>query len=136
MDFHLDLNGMLKVTATEKITGLVKTVVLDTRGQHLLDLKAARANLSSYYDAITGESAEEGDADGEDSDLDQQSLLATAKSLRQRAESLLGKGLSDDDAGEIRRLLDLIGTAIGSQDWSSLGKHSDALGDVLFYLED
>lgn len=136
VDFHLDLNGMLKVTATEKITGLVKTVVLDTRGQHLLDLKAARANLSSYYDAITGESAEESDADEEDSDLDQRSLLATAKSLRQRAESLLGKGLSDDDTGEIRRLLDLIGTAIGSQDWSSLGKHSDALGDVLFYLED
>jgi molecular chaperone DnaK len=140
VEFHLDLNGMLKVTATEKSTRLAKTVVLDTRGQHLLDLKAARANLESYYDAIAGDSAEEDGhfdgADEEDSDLNQASLLATAKSLQQRAELLLDKGVSDDDAGEIRRLLDLIGTAIASQEWSQLSKHSDALGDVLFYLED
>ncbi|WP_050024383.1 Hsp70 family protein [Verrucomicrobium sp. BvORR034] len=140
VEFHLDLNGMLKVTATEKSTRLAKTVVLDTRGQHLLDLKAARANLESYYDAIAGDSAEEDGhfdgADEEDSDLNQASLLATAKSLQQRAELLLDKGVSDDDAGEIRRLLDLIGTAITGQEWSLLSKHSDALGDVLFYLED
>ena len=32
INFNLDLNGMLKVTATEKETGFKKTVTLDTRG--------------------------------------------------------------------------------------------------------
>lgn len=140
VEFHLDLNGMLKVTATEKITGLAKSVVLDTRGQHLLDLKAARANLASLYDE-DAEGSEEDDAmpRGEDDShgpADREQLLATAKSLRQRSEALLGNGVSADDAGEIRRLLEEIGTSIRGQDWSALSTHSDALGDVLFYLED
>src|ERR1700722_3537322 len=46
INFNLDLNGMLKVTATEKETGLNKTVTLDTRSvRSSLDLKEARENI-------------------------------------------------------------------------------------------
>jgi molecular chaperone DnaK len=140
VDFHLDLNGMLRVTATEKSTRLVKSVVLDTRGQHLLDLKAARANLSSLYDEDAEVSDEQdlsfSEAEEVGRDVDHETLLATAKSLRQRSEALLSKGVSEDDTAEIQGLLNHIGAAVRNKEWGELSKHSDALGDVLFYLED
>ena len=49
--FNLDLNGMLKVTATEKETGLQKTVTLDTLGaRSTLELEEARKNIQSLVE--------------------------------------------------------------------------------------
>lgn len=125
--FDLDLNGMLKVTATERATGLSKTVAMDTRGKSVLDFEAARRNVASL---VREEPPEEGAA------ADSKALLASAKDLRKRADVLLGRKISESDAAEIRRLVEESGRAISERDWQGLSDRNDSLADLLFYLED
>ena len=124
-----DLNGMLKVTATEKATGLAKTVTMDTRGAHSLDLDEARRNIA----ALVGE-PDPAAAPAAPDTSQRQAQLATAKDLRKRAEVLLQKNISPEDAGEVRKLLQHSAEALSAgADLTSL---NEALSDLLFYLED
>jgi molecular chaperone DnaK len=160
---------MLTVTATEKCTGLAKSVTIDTAGQHRLNLDAARTNLAALFEEQDAAAAEArgddprfgGDDDGfidlEDEDEDDSEnedderepaatgpaapgegakLLASAKSLRHRAEKLLATGLPDADAAAIRETLAAVSPAIETRDWAVLRQQLDALSDLLFYLED
>jgi molecular chaperone DnaK len=187
VQFQIDLSGLLTVTATEKLTGLAKSVTIDTAGQHRLNLDAARTNLAALFEQQDAADAEawsarresdlddeddddfddEDDQDGkDDSDLDDDdgiidideveprpapvvggaarpkrdqaaaSLLASAKSLRNRAEKLLEQGVADADAAAIRANLAAVSPAIEARDWSGLREQLDALSDLLFYLED
>ncbi len=143
--FDLDLNGLLKVTATEKATGLAKSITLDTRGQHTVNLDEARRNIASLVGPY-GPGAAEGApelatdllAEGEIAQpvADSQQLLNTAKDLRKRGEALLQKTVSAEDAQEIRELIHQSATAIKDGDWPALAARNDSLSDVLFYLED
>lgn len=139
--FDLDLNGMLKVTATEKATGLAKSVSLDTRGEHILNLDQARRNIASLVGEGDAESgADAADApDGpevEDLEADPADLLNSAKDLRKRGEALLTKNLSEDDAKEIRELLQRVSAAITAKEWDQLEETVNTLSDLIFYLED
>jgi molecular chaperone DnaK len=127
--FDLDLSGMLKVTATEKTTGLVKTVTMDTRGARTLDLEQARRNIAS----LAGES-ESAPGGVPEPPSDRPAQLAAAKGLRNRAEALLQKNISPDDAAELRKLLHDSAEAISAG--VDLAGLNEALGDLLFYLED
>ncbi len=132
--FDLDLNGMLKVTATEKVTGLAKTVTMDTRGKAGLNVEAARRNIAS----LVGEpGVEEGEtAPAEDLEKNSAELLATAKDLRKRGEALLQKNVSAEDAAEIRELIHQSAEAIKERDWALLAESNKTLSDLLFYMED
>jgi molecular chaperone DnaK len=127
LHFDFDLNGMLKVTATEKATGLSKTVAMDTRGKTAFDVSAARRNVA----ALVGEEPP-AQADAADSE----SLLASAKDLRKRADALLAKNIGEGDAGEIRRLAGESAAAISTRRWQELARLNASLSDLLFYLED
>jgi molecular chaperone DnaK len=136
VNFNLDLNGMLTVTATERLTGLTKAVTLDTRGSRsTLDLAAARRNIQSLV-----QGTEEGEplalASGEADAGDHQEALGTAKDLRKRGDALLAKGIGAEDAAEIRELLKQAAEAVKAHDWAKLGTLNDSLSDLLFYLED
>jgi molecular chaperone DnaK len=138
--FDLDLNGILKVTATEKVTGLAKTVALDTKGQHLLNLDEARRNIASLVgepgaEGVPAEEAVAGNGHGE-SQADEEELLTSAKELRKRAEALLQKSIGEDDANEIRELIHASAVAIKDKDWNTLKEKNEAISDLLFYLED
>lgn len=51
LNLELDLSGMLKVTATEKKTGLSRSVVMDTRASSArLDLDQARRNVAELLE--------------------------------------------------------------------------------------
>ena len=63
-------------------------------------------------------------------------LLATAKSLRQRAEGLLSRGLAPNDARDIAANLEASASAIIMRRWPELQALTETLSDVLFYLED
>jgi molecular chaperone DnaK len=134
--FELDLNGMLKVTATEKGTGLAKTVTLDTRQQaRALNLEEARRNVAQLVRADSpapppGAPAPEAQPDAP------ADLLTTAKDLRKRGEALLQKNLSPDDAEEIRLLIHSSAAAITERNWPALRERNDTLSDLVFYLED
>jgi molecular chaperone DnaK len=154
VEFQIDLNGLLKVTATEKHTGLAKTAVIDTAGHHRLNLDAARTNLAALFDEADSPQPWDKDSDdGLDFDADSGAntvplqlvdskpaapagLLAAAKSLRRRAEDLLERGVAESDAQDIRARLGEISSAVQSSDWPGLTTQTDQLSDVLFYLED
>jgi len=142
VEFAIDLNGLLNVTATEKSTGLAKSVAIDTAGHHRINLDVARTNLAALFeegDAEPGAEEEEPTPDPAPAHAGQEApsgLLASAKSLRLRAEALLERGVSDSDAAEIRRLLDSSSASVTSRDWPALKDADDKLSDVLFYLED
>jgi len=131
--FDLDLNGMLKVTAAEKITGLAKTVTLDTRGAYALDLDQARRNVAELVGEPVDDSAAPA-ASAADETADRQTQLATARDLRKRAEILLQKNISPADAAELRKLLDEGAESIGQR--ADLTGINDALSDLIYYLED
>jgi molecular chaperone DnaK len=137
--FDLDLNGMLKVTATEKSTGLGKTVTMDTRGKHVLDVDEARRNIASLVgqaqDAEVG-GPPDAPARFEPEGAVPEILLSTAKDLRKRGELLLGRNINAEDAEEVRGLIHASAEAITARDWASLSQKNDTLSDLLFYLED
>lgn len=137
--FDLDLNGMLKVTATEKNTGLAKSVTLDTKGQHIVNVDEARRNIASLVGEPGDDATDDGETGSDDSDDDApdvEALLGTAKDLRKRGEALLLKNPNESDAAEVRDLIHQSAVAIKDGDWDALEEKNDALSDLLFYLED
>jgi len=136
--FDLDLNGIIRVTATEKATGLAKTVSLDTRGLHALNVDEARRNIASLVAPAEPPSAtaQPPPTDSQSPQADTQALLNTAKDLRKRGEALLEKNLSPEDAEEIRQLVHQSAQAISEGQWATLAQRNDKLSDLLFYLED
>jgi len=143
IEFQIDLNGMLHASATEKSTGLSKSLTIDTKGQHRINLDAARINLAALF---------EDDSDFEDQNDEapapvlplmnptesstSREILASAKNLRQRAMKALEGPISETDAKSIREILESVSSAISNADWESLQTHQDKLSDILFYLED
>jgi molecular chaperone DnaK len=135
VNLNLDLNGMLKVTAIEKETGLNKTVTLDTRGaQSNFELDEARRNIRSLVEEPAENTEVEVEA-GAGPVVDQD-LLRTAKDLRKRAEALLQTGVSEEDASEIRDLLKQSAEAVKTHEREKLSELNDRLSDIIFYLED
>lgn len=151
--FSLDLSGLLKVTALEKLTGLSKSVTMDINEKGAaFDIESARANI----EGLLGLDGSPDDGDGNDDDGEgapagdraaagkdtaaggpaDKPLLAEAKELRQRAEALLATELKEEDATDVREHLQQSGDAIKSGDWQKLREHTDALSDLVFYLED
>ncbi|MBD3242637.1 MAG: Hsp70 family protein [Chitinivibrionales bacterium] len=130
LNLALDLNGMLKVTATEKKTGLSKSVVMDTKATNArLDLEQAQRNVAELLEPGGG-------ADGEiAAPLQRNEQVAKARELRQRAEQLV-ETVNDEDADELRALLQQTREAIARNDWDRLVELNDSLTDMLFYLED
>jgi molecular chaperone DnaK len=136
VNFNLDLNGMLKVTATEKRTGLTKVVTLDTRGaRSTLDFAEARRNIHAL---VSAPEAEEPDALTvvEPETGHPQDALRTAKELRKRGDALLARGIGPEDTTEISALLQQSAEAVKAHDWPKLAKLNESLSDLLFYLED
>ena len=150
--YDLDLNGILKVTALEKSTGLSKTVTLDTRSVKALDMTHARKNLAELFEAeheghhhdedeeedLTGDVGDVIEAEVVESSDDEASrpLLATARDLRERAQALLVKGVAGEEITEIKDLMHNSAKAIRGRDWTTLRKANETLGDLVFYLED
>ncbi len=144
LNLDLDINGILKVTAIEKRTGLSKVVTMDTKNiKPHLDIEQAQKNIASLL--IDKSESDEEFEEEEISDVnfkiiegegtDKQPLLAKAKDLRKRAEKLLSS-IGEEDAQEIRDLLDKSREAINAGDTKRLAEINTSLEDMIFYLED
>ena len=131
LNLELDLNGVLKVTATEKATGLSKTVIMETgrkaaTGNNQTSNGAAN-DLSSYYSEME-------DASYDDID-EKETLLSQARLLRRRAEKLLSGDINSEDARELRDLLDKLREAITAGEEGIIDECNTSLEYLLFYLE-
>lgn len=120
--FDLDLDGILHVTATEKATGLEKSVQINNAVGRMdrEALTAARSNVISLF----GESQTDHD----------DSVLQQAQALITRAEVLLDQ-VGEEDREELAVLLETARKALAKKDSGALLEPIEALTDILYYLD-
>ncbi len=129
LNLSLDLNGILEVTAQEKLSGLSKTVRMETQGVETgFDPAGIRRDMSSLL-------AGEGDHMASEVSEDGRQVLADAKELRRRARDLLAQ-VDDVDAEELKSLIEESRKAVVDGDREKLTGLNESLSDMLFYLED
>ena len=138
----LDLSGLLKVTAMEKLTGLSKTVAMDIHEKNgSFDLESARTNMQgllrdSAPDSTSPTQQAPPAPERTTASAAHEALLSEAKDLRQRAEALLAGNLTPEDAADVREHLLGSAASISAENWKKLRSHTEALSDLVFYLED
>lgn len=141
--FELDLNGMLKVTASERDTGLSKEVVIDNaltrfRAESTTAAKMRLAEIFTDYDETAddddaidlGSSAVGHDESGADTPQFPQAIDTLAKARRLLAQA------HQDDADEMRTLINQLTEAIAAGEVQQVQQISGQLDDLVFYLQD
>jgi molecular chaperone DnaK len=151
VQLDLTLDGVLRVSARERLTGTQKQVTIETAlakfqreekalAKERLDRLWSEQDDEEVLDEAFTEDAEE------DVPLLQMPNLAPgprdghretvqAKALLEKAQRLLAKA-SEEDKAEVETLMQAVESAMGAQDWAGVKAASDRLADTLFYLED
>ena len=131
--FELNLDGILKVSAQERETGLAKEITIDNAITRFR--AASRTEAKQRLAAMFGESPPEeetelaGEAAGDEPAFERaRQTLSTARRLVAQAPAA--------DADEMRELIDRINRAIESDDAASANAVAEQLDDLLFYLQD
>ena len=133
IQFALDLNGIMQVTAREKKTGLEKSIRIDnvlTQFQEG-ELETARSRISALF--AHGEMLE-GPAAGAAAGATEHQRTAQARALVEKAERLLDRA-TEDDREEMINLIEAIKDALAVDDFAALAGPMAELSDLLFYLE-
>jgi molecular chaperone DnaK len=163
VQLDLTLDGVLKVSAREKATGLVKHITIDNAlarfEREERDTATARLEQlwrDNFPEEPEGEE-ELGPDDVESERLDGVELsgdgasasmpmldagpregqreAVQARALLEKAERLREKAAAEDQA-ELDRLMQNVKATLEDRNWTALATASNALADVLFYLED
>ena len=139
----LDLDGILRVTATEKATGLSKEVALENALNKLDDaqLEKSRREVAALFtptppdaeeedgdeadESAAGEAGEDNVAAGASNDL--ADLLTRVARARPKMDAT--------DQADTDRLLSRLSEACGTADADAVTKVVEELQDILFYLE-
>ena len=139
----LDLDGILRVTATEKRTGLAKHITIEGATTALSEEEIAQArrrtaelfgdededDLDVDDTVLEGEFSEAGDG------RDQRVQISEARALLERSRRLLDK-MTAEDREEAITLHEQLEAAMSAQDWDQLREASTDLADLLFYVEE
>ena len=147
----LDLDGILKVAAIEKRTGLSKQITIEgattamsedeidqarLRMQQLLQ-EEIQAGVASQQEIDSAEPRLQSEA-GQVETLEDQSLreqVFEAGRLLERSRRLLEK-MTPEDCEEAIGLHEQIEEALRVQTWDRLQTATDELADLLFYVEE
>jgi molecular chaperone DnaK len=144
VQLDLNLDGMLKVSARERATGLQKQVVIENA---LARYEAEeRDEARERLEELWGEEDEEAAAplsEGAEEELpslvpgprEGQREAVQARALLEKAERLLEK-VQPEDRAEVERLMERVRTALTDRQWDKVTAASNELADTLFYLED
>lgn len=134
LQFALDLNGIMQVSAREKNTGLEKSIRIDNVLSRFQEgeLETARARISALFGG-EGEAAQSPVAPAGAVATEHQ-LTAQARALVEKAERLLDSA-AEDDREEMVNLMETIKDALAAGDFAELSEPMAALSDILFYLE-
>jgi molecular chaperone DnaK len=157
VQLDLTLDGVLKVSAREKATGLQKHITIENALARFErdEREAASARLEEMWqrsfdeeDFDSDECDEEGDflepaEDGVASTIpmldagprEGQREAVQARALIEKAERLRDKA-APEDRSDLDHLMQNVRVALQDRNWNSLETASNALTDVLFYLED
>jgi molecular chaperone DnaK len=149
VQLDLNLDGMLKVSAREKATGLQKQITIDNALARFEreEREDARQRLERLWNEAEEEleGTENGELEDEEEPGEIPSLVpgpregqreaVQARALLEKAERLLER-VVPEDRGEIERLCANVRTALTDRKWDKLTQACNELADVLFYLED
>jgi molecular chaperone DnaK len=143
VQLDLNLDGLLKVSARERATGLQKQVTIENAlaRYEREELDDARERLSELWgDLGPGEGPTE--ETGEPDELpalvpgprEGQREAVQARALLEKAERLMQR-VPPDDRSDVERLMQNVRTALDDRQWERVTKASNELADTLFYLE-
>lgn len=149
----LDLDGILKVTATEKRTGLAKQITIEgaTTAMSEADMAQARRRMQELFGEGESPYDEEEEAESDtidleasafsvetsstDADRDRRVQISEARALLERSRRLLDR-MTPEDREEAIDLHEQIEEALQSGPASSLQEAMTTLADLLFYVEE
>jgi molecular chaperone DnaK len=145
VQLDLNLDGMLKVSARERATGLQKQVTIENALARFEreESALARDRLDQLWEAAEDAYAEE-PTDGEEDTAAPELLPAPregqreavqARALLEKSERMLER-VQPEDRAEIERLMERVRTALTDRQWDKVTAACNELADILFYLED
>jgi molecular chaperone DnaK len=156
VQLDLNLDGILKVSARERATGLQKQIVIENALARFEreERDQARERLEQLWALPGGVEDDEDDYEDEDDETigstaptedETPSLVAgpregqreavQARALLEKAERLLERTQPEDRA-EVERLMTRVRTTLTDRQWDKLTTACNELADTLFYLED
>jgi molecular chaperone DnaK len=146
----LDMNGILKVTATERATGLAKHVVIDSAVERFLKRHRTDAidRLETVFSAVVPPrpaclSPDRPDVDDVEFEPDAdegvapslRDAIAIAQAITAKANRILPDA-NAEDAKELQAMLDDLQSAIESESEQKVRAILREVEDLVFYLED
>jgi molecular chaperone DnaK len=145
----LDLDGILKVTATERLTGLARHVTIDNAMERFR--KRQRTDAVDRLEAIfeTAEQTHElesvigsdSDAGADDGAPAEEALSPALRQVIAAAEELIAKaervraGANPDDAAELGAMLADLRAALSRRSEDEIRRIMPEVEDLVFYLE-
>lgn len=146
VQLDLNLDGMLKVSAREKATGLQKQVTIENALAKFENAEqdSARERLDNLWEeSMESEFWDGGHQPGDGDALpvlvpgprEGQREAVQARALLEKAERLLANA-SPEDRTEVGKLMERVRITLADRQWDKLSTASNELADVLFYLED
>jgi len=127
----LDLNGMLKVTAREKKTGLEKQIVIDNAMSRFEDTEMAAA--ARRLRVLFG--AEESQEEESESLSAEEAAAEPALDVLRRARAMLPE-IPPEDRDEVIGLIERIDDAMKNGDGDQARDTARELEEILFFLEE
>jgi molecular chaperone DnaK len=144
VQLDLNLDGILKVSARERATGLQKQITIENAlaRYEREEFDEARERLSVLWDDLDEGEEEPAAEGGESAELPQlvpgpregQREAVQARALLEKAERLLANVQAEDRA-DVERLMEKVRTALADRQWDRVTQTSNELADALFYLE-
>lgn len=161
VQLDLTLDGILKVSARERATGLQKQVVIENALARFE--REERAIAQERLERLWSASAEDGDVEEGDGSQEEpgyeyieeyeaegaspalpvlspgpregQRETVQARALLEKAERLLER-VAPEDRADVESLMERVRTVLTDRKWDQLASASNELADTLFYLED
>jgi len=139
----LDLDGILRVAAIEKRTGLAKHITIEgaTTALSEEEIAQARRRTAELFGAADEEDldvdveTEESEVAEEGEGRDYRVWISEARALLERSRRLLDK-MTAEDREEAIALHERLEAAMKAQEWGRLREASAELADLLFYVEE
>jgi molecular chaperone DnaK len=145
VQLDLNLDGMLRVSARERATGMQKQVTIENAlaRYEAEERDEARERLNLLWGEEEFADVEEENGATEEDGLPElvpgpregQREAVQARALLEKAERLLER-VQPEDRGDVERLMERVRTALTDRQWEKLTAASNELADTLFYLED
>jgi molecular chaperone DnaK len=139
VQLDLNLDGMLKVSARERATGLQKQITIENAlaRYEREERDSARERLQQLWTEPDAEGEPEPDVLPElvPGPREGQREAVQARALLEKADRLLTQ-VQPEDRSELEKLMEQVRVALTDRQWNKVTEASNELADTLFYLED